>query len=257
MSLRVWIVDDEPLARERIRTLLNEDPSIEIAGESRSGSEALAAILDHAPDLVFLDVQMPELDGFGVLAALPPDRLPAVIFVTAFDQHALRAFEVHAIDYLLKPFAQDRFFDALTRAKALVGHVASHASPPASRAQLLALLREVHAESAQRIAVHVDGKILLLRQDELDWIEADGNYVKLHTGRKEHLHREPLKEFEARLDPARFLRIHRSIVVNLDRVRELQPWFHGGYVVVLEDGTELHSSRGHGERLRELFGKGK
>lgn len=247
-GIRTWIVDDEPLARERVRTLLVGDPEIQVAGESANGADAARDLVLHRPELLFLDIQMPELDGFELLRSLTPDATPTVVFVTAYDQYALRAFEVHAIDYLLKPYDRERFERALARAKATVR--ARRATEIDRR--LEALLSEVRREP-RRIAVQVDGNVLLLRHEEIDWIEASGNYVKLHLGKRSLLHREPLKDFEARLDPARFLRIHRSMLVNLDRIRQLQPWFNGGLMVILEDGTELQASRSAAERLRERF----
>lgn len=304
--IRAWIVDDEPLARERIRSLLETDPEIVIAGESPDGRHAARALASERPDLVFLDVQMPELDGFAVLQSLPADAWPAVIFVTAYDAHAVRAFEVHAIDYLLKPFDRERFEDALAHAKqrlhtptttvpdAILRDEAASNTKTRSRAEktdrarpmtsasgdfaaatfghratpsdqgipivglekrIRELIAELRGDSARRIAVNEDGKLTLIRPEEIDWIEAAGNYVKLHLGSRTHLHREPLKDFEKKLDPDRFLRIHRSIVVNLDRIRTLEPWFHGGWLLVLTDGTELHSSRTAAENLRARFGR--
>jgi two-component system LytT family response regulator len=257
--LRAWIVDDEPLARERIRSLLQADPEIVVAGESPDGRHAARSLASEQPDLVFLDVQMPEMDGFAVLQSLPPEAWPAIIFVTAYDVHAVRAFEVHAVDYLLKPFDRERFQDALVRAKQRL-RTASGASSEhvgVSVEELETRLKEVvtaiRGESLRRIAVNEDGKLILIWSEEIDWIEAAGNYVKLHVGPRTHLHREPLKDFEGKLDANRFLRIHRSIVVNLDRVRTMEPWFQGGWLLVLADGTELHSSRGASDKLRERF----
>jgi len=260
--IRAWIVDDEPLARERIRSLLQDDPELVLAGESPDGRHAARALANERPDVVFLDVQMPEMDGFAVLQSLPPEAWPAIIFVTAYDVHAVRAFEVHAVDYLLKPFDRERFQDALARAKQRVrtpsvGGPGGRAHVGVSAAELETRLKEIMAairgESSRRIAVNEDGKLILIRSEEIDWVEAAGNYVKLHVGRRTHLHREPLKDFVGRLDVDRFLRIHRSIVVNLDRVRTMEPWFHGGWMLVLADGTELHASRGASDKLRERF----
>ena len=251
-SIRTLIVDDEPLARERLRTLLARDAEIEVVGECANGEEAVGAIRREKPDLLFLDVQMPGLDGFEVLEAVPRDAMPVVVFVTAHDRHALRAFDVHAVGYLLKPFDEDRFRRAVDRAKGIVG--AGRARDVDGR--LLALLEGLGAERRhlKRLVLQAPDRIFFLRVDEIDWIESAGNYVRLHVGPDAHLHRETMQALESRLDPEAFLRIHRSTIVNLDRVRDLKPLFHGGYVVTLKDGTELSSSRHYSERLRALFG---
>lgn len=258
-KLRAWIVDDEPLARERVRELLKEDPEVEVAGESPNGRHALEALSQASPDLLFLDVQMPELDGFQVLEQLPEALWPAIVFVTAYDQHAVRAFDVHAVDYLLKPYDRERFRRALDRAKENAegrrAEVDGTEPPGDWRSRWREVVREMRPEVARRLAVHEDGKLYLVQERDIDWVEAAGNYVKLHLGKQTHLHREPLKDFEGKLDPERFLRIHRSILVNLDRVRSLEPWFHGGWLVVLEDGTELQSSRGAVDKLKARFGR--
>jgi two-component system, LytTR family, response regulator len=254
--LRALIVDDEPLARERIRTLLADETDIEIAGECADGREAVAAISAEAPDLLFLDVQMPELGGFEVLEAVGIDRVPAVIFVTAYDRHALRAFDVHALDYLLKPFDRERFHAALTRAR---GELAR--GPRAARAaiepRLLALLEEMEAgkNRLERLVIKSGGRVFFLRVAEIDWIEAAGNYARLHVGRESHLLRETMKTLEARLDPGGFVRVHRSAIVNIDRIQELQPSFHGEYVITLIGSHRLTSSRGYSERLHDLLGR--
>ena len=252
MSLRVLIVDDEPLAREKLRTLLQQEPDVEIAGECRDGAEALSAVTRLQPDLVFLDVQMPEVDGFGVLEALAPRHVPAVIFVTAYDRYALKAFEVHALDYLLKPFDRARFHRALSRARA---ELERDRPGPGLDQRLRALLKELRAKSpfAQRLVIRESGRVFFLRVEELDWIESAGNYARLHAGRDTHLMRETMRALEARLDPERFVRIHRAAIVNLDRVKELRPGVRSEYVVVLKDGREVVSSRSHSERLRALL----
>jgi two-component system LytT family response regulator len=237
--MRVLIIDDEPLACERIRTLLAAEPDIEIAGECHDGLSAVEAIRRLAPDLIFLDVQMPEMDGFAVLQAL--DRMPAVIFVTAFDQFAIQAFEVHALDYLLKPFDRERFQKALKRARR-----------ENLDAGLRGLLEELRGrkEYAGRLVVRAGGRVLFLRMDEIDYIEAAGNYVRLHAGGDEYLYRETMSRLEAMLDPAKFARIHRSTIVNVDRVKELHPLFRGDYAVVLHDGRRLTLAKSYRERLR-------
>jgi two-component system LytT family response regulator len=251
MTLHVLIVDDEPLARSRLRALLEREPDVEVVGESGDGTAAVAAARALRPDLVFLDVQMPALDGFGVLEALG-EPLPAVVFVTAYDRYALRAFEVHALDYLLKPFDRERFRRALERARAALQRDESLAV----NRKLLELLDDVRPgrKAAPRLVVKTAGRVFFLRPEEIDWVEAAGNYVKLHAGREEHLLRETMSALEGRLDADRFVRIHRSALVNLDRVRELQPWFHGDYKVILRDGTELTLSRGYRPKLQELLG---
>ncbi len=253
MSLRVLIVDDEPLARERIRALLAADSEVEILGECASGEDAVRAIRDHRPDLVFLDVQMPGMDGFETLAAAAAERtgaMPAVIFVTAYDEHALRAFEVHAQDYLLKPFDGARFATALERAKR------DRARGGDVTARLTDLLadQERTRRTMRRLVINSSGRVLFLGVSEIDWIESAGNYVRIHAGAEAHLYRETLRDLEAKLDPEEFLRIHRSTIVRIERIRELRPWFHGAFVVVLRDGTELQSSRGFSVKLRALFG---
>jgi two-component system LytT family response regulator len=249
---RTLIVDDEPLARDRIRTLLAGDDEVEVVGECADGREAADAVRRLAPDLVFLDIQMPHLDGFGVVEAVGADRMPPTVFVTAYDRHALRAFEVAALDYLLKPFDRDRFRATLQRAKDRLRRDRAADTP----ARLTALLDEVQAlrRPADRIAVKAEGRILLVPTETIDWVEACGNYSKLHVGRHTHLLRETMSALEDRLDPMRFARIHRSTIVNAERIRELQPHFHGDYVVVLADGTELMMSRGYRPRLQALLG---
>jgi two-component system LytT family response regulator len=251
-TLRTLVVDDELLARRRLTMLLADEPDVEVVAECENGEQAVAAIEAHAPDLVFLDVQMPEVDGFGVLEAIGPERMPAVIFVTAYDRYALRAFDVHAVDYLLKPFARPRFEQALARARA------SLLAPPADAAAeeanpLEALLEELRKGGRwlERLAVHEGGRVFFLRTAEIDWIESAGNYLKLHVGAEQHLVRGTIKGIETKLDPARFLRVHRGTLVNLDRVREIHPWFNGEYMLTLQDGTRLESGWGYGRRVRE------
>src|SRR5919202_5517193 len=251
MRIRTLIVDDEPPARTRLRTLLAAEDDIEIVGECSDGPEALEVIARRAPQLVFLDVQMPEMDGFELLRALDPSQLPVIIFVTAYDGYALRAFEVHALDYLLKPFDRERLRVALARARAQL----THDGLTALDSRLLALLGELKAErrSVERFAVKSGPRVLLVRVADIDWIEAAGNYVRLHVRAESHLLRESMKNIEAKLPPNMFLRIHRSAIVNIDRIRELQPWFHGEYVVILRDGTRLIASRAFCGRLHELL----
>jgi two-component system LytT family response regulator len=253
-KIRTLIVDDEPLARRNLRLLLERDRQIEIVDECRNGREAVEAIETHAPDLIFLDIQMPEMDGFDVLECVGPENIQALVFVTAFDQYALKAFEVHALDYLLKPFDDERFNHALQRAKA---QIEAREINQLSQ-KLLVLLEEreterkgtpPHEDYLTRLMIKVSGRVVLLKVDEIDFIEADGNYAKLHVGGKAHLLREKMNDLEGRLDPAKFVRIHRSIIVNLDRIKELHPHFNGDYIVVLEDGRQLRLSRTRREHL--------
>ena len=249
MKIRTLIVDDEPLGRERIRALLARDPEIDVVEECPDGRRAVAAIERSRPDLVFLDVQMPEMDGFAVLEAIAGDRMPAIIFVTAYDRYAVQAFEVHALDYLLKSFDRDRFEAALERAKEEI-----HRSKTGVLNERLAgLLEDLQAKQKRltRLVVKSGGRIVFLRVDEIDWVEAADNYVRIHAGRESHLIRETLHSLEGRLNPEKFLRIHRSTLVNVDRIRELQPIFHGDYLVKLNDGTELTLSRSYREKLLE------
>jgi two-component system, LytTR family, response regulator len=250
-KIRVAIVDDEPLARRRIRKLLARDSDVETVCDCADGYEAVAAIGEHSPDLVFLDVQMPEVNGFDVLGRLEPDRLPLVIFVTAYDEYALRAFDVSAVDYLLKPFDRKRFEQALKRAKA---RLATERGSEVNQ-RTLALLEEIKARTShlERLVVKSGGRAFFLKTEEVNWIEAEGKYVRLHVGPDSYLLREPIGALESQLDPKRFLRIHRSAIVNIDCVRELQPWFHNEYRVILCDGTELTLSRSCRKKLGDLL----
>jgi len=252
VKIRTLIVDDEPLGRERIGSLLSGDPEIEVIGECADGRQAVAAIEEGKPDLVFLDVQMPELDGFGVLEAICAGRMPVIIFVTAYDRYAVQAFEVHALDYLLKSFDKERFAAALRRAKEEI----RHSREGALSERLTELLEDLQAkkERLTRLVIRSAGRIVFLRVEEIDWIEAADNYVRVHAGLEAHLIRETLQSLEKRLDPAIFLRIHRSSLVNLNRILELQPIFHGDYAVKLIDGTELTLSRNYREKLLEPLG---
>jgi two-component system LytT family response regulator len=250
--IRTLIVDDEHLARERLRALLEAEPDIEIVGECADGREAVAAIERDTPDLLFLDVQMPELDGFEVLAAVETPRLPLVVFVTAFNQHALRAFEVHALDYLLKPFDRERFQLAMSRVRTRF----EESQTGAINQRLTALLADLKPEprTADRLVVKSSGRVVFLKAADVDWIEAADNYVSLHIGQESHMLRETMSSLEARLDPAQFLRVNRSTMVNIDRVKELQPMFHGDYTVILRNGARLTLSRGYRDKLQQLMG---
>jgi len=250
---RVLIVDDEPLARERIRTLLSEDTGFEVAGEAGDGATAAQAIAALNPDLVFLDVQMPGGDGFDVIDAVGADKMPFVVFVTAYDRYALRAFDVHALDYLLKPFDRDRFRQALVRANQQLDKSKSGEIEK----RLAAIVNDLRPAKGKtdRFVVKSGGRIFFVRTAEIDWIEAAGNYVKLHVGNDSHLIRETMTNVEAKLSPDTFVRIHRCHIVNIEQVRELQPWFNGEYVVFLKNGTRLTLSRGYRERLQDRIGR--
>lgn len=261
-QIRTLIVDDEPAARAAIRTLLAGDPEVLVLGEYADGRSALGAIREHAPDLLFLDVQMPEMDGFTMLAQVDPNQLPVVVFVTAYDQYALRAFDAHALDYLLKPFDDDRFRQAVGRAKQQV----RQGKLGALSQQLLALLDGTGPPAAtstphngqylKRLVIKAGGRVTILGVRDIDWIEADGDYVKIHAGKVWHLLRETMKHLETQFDPARFVRIHRSTIVNVERIKELQPYFRGEYVVILHDGTSLKLSRGYKDHLEAALGRG-
>jgi two-component system LytT family response regulator len=247
-------VDDETLARERVLTLLQQEVDVEVVGECSDGGQAVAAIQEQSPDLVFLDVQMPGCDGFEVLKNISPERMPTVIFVTAYDEYALRAFEVHALDYLLKPFGKDRFQQTLRHAReAIEGRRAGDLGR-----RLLAMVHDIKPEPlrVERLVVKSGGRVFFLRTDEIDWIEAAGNYVRLHLGHESHLFRETMNRMETRLEGSRFARIHRSRIVNTERIKELQPWFNGDHVVVLRDGTRLTLSRLYRDKLQQRLGKG-
>jgi two-component system, LytTR family, response regulator len=252
-NTRVLIVDDEPLARERIRTLLLEEPDVEIVGEAADGIAGAEAVLAHSPDIVFLDVQMPGADGFDMIEAVGSGKMPFVVFVTAYDRYALKAFDVHALDYLLKPFDRERFRQALARARQQV-HRTSGGEIERRLAAIVEDLRPAKART-DRFVVKSGGRIFFVRTAEIDWIEAAGNYVKLHVGTDSHLIRETMNAVEQKLSPDVFVRIHRCHIVNIEQVRELQPWFNGEYVVFLKNGTRLTLSRGYRERLQERVGR--
>jgi two-component system LytT family response regulator len=253
MKIRTLIVDDEALGRERIRKLLATHSEVDVIGECSNGREAVETILEERPDLVFLDVQMPELDGFGVIESLDQESLPGIIFVTAHDKFALKAFDVHAIDYLLKPFDRERFEQALSRA--IVKFNARESS--GLDARVLSMLNEMRAQPkvADRLVVKIDGRVLLIKTEDVDWVEAADNYVSLHVGNDSHLLRETMSSLEKRLPPDQFLRISRSTIVNVERIKELQPMFHGEYVVILRNGAKLNLSRSYREKLNQLLGK--
>ena len=249
-TIRTVIIDDERLARQRIRRMLTNSPDFEVIAEFENSQHGLEYLEDTGADLLFLDVQMPGLDGFALLEALDPARMPIVIFVTAYDEYALRAFEYHAFDYLLKPFDQARFEKALDRARKQL------TSQDSNNEMLLNLLNEIRQRNQEpaRFAIKTPGRVFFVRQEDIDWIEAADNYVNLHVGADTHLIRETMNSLEGRLDSRKFLRIHRSTIVNAERIKELRPWFHGEYVVLLKDGTELTLSRTYREKILSLLG---
>jgi two-component system, LytTR family, response regulator len=251
--IKTVIVDDEPLACRRIRRLLQPDGDVEVVAICTNGEEAVKAIEEHHPDLLFLDVQMPGMDGFGVLQLLDIDRPPQIIFVTAYDQYAIQAFEVHALDYLLKPFDRERFTKAVTRAKEMI----RQNQQKTITKELLTMRDELRIKPKylDRLVIRTGGRIFFLKIQEIDWIEAHGKYVTIHSGKESHLLREGISSLEGDLNPSKFVRIHRSSIVNVDRIKELQPWFHGDCKILLNDGTELMLSRHYRQRLDELLGR--
>ena len=267
--IRAIIVDDEPLARRGIRARLERAGGFTVLAECGSGREAIAAIREHGPSVVFLDVQMPGIDGFGVIREIGADRMPVVIFVTAHDTHALRAFEAHALDYLLKPIDDDRFAMAVDRARRRV----TERDESAVARRLVALMQEVgaaadavhgahpvggdggaSAPAPSRIVIRDRDRVLLIDVNDIDWVGADGDYVRIHAGGKSHLLRDTMAAMEERLDPATFVRIHRSAIVNVGRIRELRPYSSREYSVILRDGTRLRLSRRYRDRLRTHLG---
>jgi two-component system, LytTR family, response regulator len=252
-KLRVLVVDDEAPARRKVLRLLRQEPDVQIVGEADGAEAAIAAIEKERPDLVFLDVQMPGADGFDVVNAVSPDKMPRVIFVTAHDRFALRAFEVHAFDYLLKPFSEERLRAALDRVRK------EHAqSSDGFSSQLRGLLQQLQRERSfsGRILVQENGRARFVAPRDISWVEADGNYVHIHCGAKAYMLRGTLDSMKDALDPKLFVRINRSSVVKLDAIREMQPWFHGEYKVILHDETELRWSRRYVKERPELLKKG-
>jgi len=250
MKARTLIVDDEELARERLRQLLADQPEIELVGECADGREAVAAIKEKSPDLVFLDIQMPELDGFAVLEAVNVEPMPVIVFVTAYDKFALRAFEVHAVDYLLKPFDRERFESALRRALDQVRH---REDPTRAQAQT-AMLAEMQAPAKplERLAIKSGGRIVVVKSADIAWIQSAHNYVEIHDDKQAHLLRESISSIETRLPPDKFVRISRTVIVNVERVKELEPLFGGEYAVTLQNGQRLTLSRRYRRKLPQL-----
>jgi two-component system, LytTR family, response regulator len=251
MPIRAVIVDDEELARSRVRNLLKPEPDVEVVAECPDGHAAVAAIRKHRPDLLLLDVQMPEVDGFRVLEMVGEQQRPVVIFVTAYDRYALRAFDALALDYLLKPFNRARFQKALQRARVQIAREQRDRVDE----RLAALLKQMSAppKYLDRLVIRSSGRVVFLRTTDVQWFEACANYVRLHAGRETHMLRCTMNSLEAQLDPAKFVRIHRSSIVQLDCVKELQSSFDGEHVVVLQEGVRLLMSRGYRHRFDEVF----
>jgi two-component system LytT family response regulator len=252
-AIRVLIVDDEPLARKRLRELLKDDREIAVIGECANGDETISATRELAPDLIFLDVQMPGIDGLAVSETFHGKQSPLVIFVTAFEQYAVRAFDVQAVDYLLKPFDRARFTQALGRAKE---RLREKRRDDVNR-QILGLLSEIKdkPQYLDRLVIKNNDRVFVLKTDEIDWIEAEGNYVRVHFGKQSSMLRETLTRLAAQLDPRKFPRIHRSRLVNVDRIQELQPWSHRDWRIILRNGAELRLSRNYRDQLNQLLGK--
>ena len=249
-TIQVLVVDDEAPARRKILRLLRQEPDVQVVAEAGGAESAIAAIGKHRPDLVFLDVQMPGTDGFGVVRAIPAKELPRIVFVTAHDQYALRAFEVHAFDYLLKPFGEERFREVLRRAREQQAQ-----SSDGFAASLEGLVRQLQRERSfpDRLLVHENGRAHFVSVREISWIEADRNYLIVHCGGKTHTLRGTLESLAGTLDPKVFARINRGNLVRLDAIREMQPWFHGEYKVMLKDSTELRWSRRYVKQRPELL----
>ena len=250
MNIRAMIVDDEPLAREKLRRYLADEKDVEVIGECSNGREAVAAIRRRQADVVFLDIQMPELDGFGVVEASDPAHLPFVVFVTAHDAYAVKAFEVHALDYLLKPFDRERLHDTLARVRKSM----QRSSSDRYQDQILSLLKDLRADRKRpdRLLIRSAGRIFFLDVEEIDWVEAEGNYLSLHAGEATHLVRETMSSMEERLGPSGFVRIHRSTIVNLNRLKELRPWFEGESIAILKGGKKLPVGKSYRRKLASL-----
>ena len=243
MSLTAVVIDDEPIARHAVVRLLREDPDIEVAGECGDGVSAVAAIRDLSPDLVFLDIQMPAITGLDVVATIGAARMPATVFVTAYEQFAVRAFEANAVDYLVKPFSRDRFTDTLRRAKQRLATArGADADATARIMQALASLQQRDAY-LERVPVREDERVVLVDVDDIVWIKASGNTVRLHLADRVHELRETMAALAARLDPRRFARVHRSAIINIRRVKDIHPWFNGYHVVTMDTGQQLRMSR--------------
>ncbi|MDQ2948652.1 MAG: LytTR family DNA-binding domain-containing protein [Acidobacteriota bacterium] len=250
-QISALVVDDERLSRQRIRRLLSVEPDINVIGECANGDEAVRFLNERTPDLLFIDIQMPGQDGFSVLANMSKERVPIIIFVTAFDEHALKAFEVQAFDYLLKPFDRRRLQVTVQRARDQLRRLRGDNTQD----RLMALLEGLgtRRSGSDRLAIKTAGHVVFVKTEDVSWIEAADNYVCLHCGPETHILRETMNALEARLDSSKFLRVHRSTIVNVDRIKELQPWFRGDYLLVLQDGTQLTLSRTYREKLQHTL----
>ncbi len=249
--IRALIVDDEPLIRQALRSNLVSEPDVQVAGECGDGDAAIAAIRSLNPDVVFLDVQMPGTDGFGVVEGIGPAHMPLVVFVTAYDEYAVRAFEVHAVDYLLKPFDAERVQRAVAQVRLRLREKGT--GDFARRLENVLAIVERQTQWPERLPVRSGQKIELVAVNEIEWVEAESNYVLIHTRGRTHILRETLGSFEKRLNPAKFARIHRSYVVNVSRIKELRPLFHGEYEIVLADGARISSGRTYADVLQRLL----
>jgi len=253
MKIRALIVDDESLARKRVSHLLGEDPDVEVLAECKNGREAVEQILEKRPDLVFLDIQMPELNGFEVLETVGRENLPAVIFITAYDQYALKAFEFHAIDYLLKPFTDDRFWQSLEWTKEALRQ--DNARILNSRIHALLDQLQEKERYIKRFLIKMGGRIRLVPTADIDWIEASGYYACLHIGKETALLRQTMNNLAERLDPEQFVRIHRSTIIQVKTIKEIHPWFHREFVVILKDGTKLNISKSYQKKVFDVLNK--
>ncbi len=263
MTMRALIVDDEAMARRRVRRLLTEEADVTIVAECANGTDALEAIRTHDVDVVFLDVQMPGMDGFAVARAIPAEDAPFIVFVTAYSEHALRAFEIHAVDYVVKPVVPDKFRQTVAHVRTMLADQEAAQAGRQLQKLLVKALQESPASAGSldepahhpgRLRIRSGEGVLLVPVADVDWIEADGNHVRVHAGGATHVMRETLQAIESTLDPAQFARVHRSMIVNMSRVREVQPWFGGDAILVMNDGQRVRLSRTYRERVRTKFG---
>lgn len=253
MTYRALIVDDEAYAREIVRSLLAKDSDFELIGSCTNGSEAIEMIGEKRPDIVFLDIQMPGIDGFKVIEQTRAVHTPYYVFATAYDAFALKAFEVNALDYLLKPFDDQRFFETLERAKTALAN-REKADLKDQLSQLLVHQSQAKKSFLRRISIKTGGRIHFINTEDIDWIEADNQYVKIHCTSKAHTHRQSLTELEGLLDPERFVRVHRSAIVNVNRIQSLEPHFRGDFMITLHNGTKVKLAQSRKENLRQLMG---
>jgi two-component system LytT family response regulator len=251
MKIRTILVDDEPLARNKLKLFLADEPDFEIVRECTNGKDAIAALNKHRADVLFLDIQMPEVDGFEVVESVSPDRLPYVVFVTAHDAFAVRAFQIHALDYLLKPFDRERLKQSLARVRKAL----QQTTIERQHNQILSLLNDLKSrqERPRRLLLKSAGRVYFVNVQEIDWVESEGNYLRLHVGNESHLMRQTMNTLERLLSPSQFIRIHRSTLVNIERVKELQPWFGGEYLAILQGGKKLNVGKSYRKKLTDTF----